>query len=169
MTARRSLVTSRSSLKSVEVAVRLQRVKEQVSGRKRGLSRHWQQSGPRGGAPRSSRRGGILLSFFYTMTQVPSRHCLQFYKPSISPAILRGPCLIRLLPASPACLSVLSAPAAVLLPPQVLCTCSFLQLENLLTLLTWLTLSPFRFQCKKKNVPQRPPLLTAPHLCFIAN
>lgn len=73
------------------------------------------------------------------MIQVPLCYC-PVLKPSISPPIRPKviwpirPCLIRFLPASPACFFVLSAPAAMLVPPQVLCTCCFLWPEKLLPL-----------------------------------
>lgn len=73
-------------------------------------------------------------------------------------------CLIRFLPASPACIFVLSAPAAVLFPPQVFCTSCFLWLEKPplpLSLANSCTLQISMFKKKKKKVPQRPLLRTA--------
>lgn len=96
-----------------------------------------------------SDRGGIL--FFHKMTQVTPVLKPQFsllYYNEVQSYMAQNPCLIKFLPTSAACIFVLSSPLAVLVPPRVLCTCCFFLLENVLTLLAWLTLSPFRFQCK---------------------
>lgn len=93
--------------------------------------------------------------FFHKMTQIPSGHTL-FQSLNFPCYIImkfksntaQRPCLIKLLPTSAACIFVLSSPSAVLVLPQVLHTCCFFWLENVLALIACLTLLSCRFQCK---------------------
>lgn len=109
---------------SKEVAVRLRRVNEWMSRGK--LARKLAAEGGRGGAPRGSSEGGRDPPVFHTMTQsYPVTALSKASRSPLSPPVFwQGPARPGACPPTqPAPLS--SAPAAVLVPPQILCACLF--------------------------------------------
>lgn len=140
-------VTQRSNLKSVEVAVRLQRVKEWVSGRQWTLSRHLvAERGQREkkGASRGSSDGGGIPVFIQwlkshqLMLSLKSQFPLLYYDKAQSNMAHKA--VLDVVPPHHSGWHLSSLlHRRVLVPPQALCTCWIPWLENFFTLSAWLT------------------------------